>query len=428
MKKLIVLPLSVMLCVSMAYGAGYGIGEFGARASAMGNAAVAQARDASTLFYNPAGIGFLEGTSFYGGVTGIFASANFVGAAPLFPNTAFDAKDQFFPPVGIYVAHKFTDRIAAGVSLTNPFGLGVEWDPSFPGRFISQDVDLKTFFISPVLAYKLADNVSVAAGLDVVLSTVNLKRNILMFNTDGVPGTGTEVGKVELDGSGDVAYGFTGSIMFKGEKIGLGLAYRHSLTTEFNDADATFNIFTGSLDPSIAAVASALFVNQKAAAAIDYPNYLAGGIYYQLTEKLGAEVAYAWYGWDRVKEIDLLFDDARLNQTIEENYKNTSQFRVGAEYAVSSKFAVRAGFIWDETPQPVEAVNPLLPDDTRLDYSVGIGYTAGNLQIDAGYMFVDIGKRSTVNDAGVGLNPEGFNGTYNSRANLAMISLGYSIK
>ena len=88
---------------------------------------------------------------------------------------------------------------------------------------------------------------------------------------------------------------------------------------------------------------------------------------------------------------------------------------------------MRAGYIYDKTPQPIESVSPLLPDDTRNDYTVGIGYKNGNFRVDGGYMYVDIGERTTVED-GVGKNDNGFNGTYNSNANLYFISFGYSIK
>ncbi|RMG29807.1 MAG: transporter, partial [Methanobacteriota archaeon] len=101
--------------------------------------------------------------------------------------------------------------------------------------------------------------------------------------------------------------------------------------------------------------------------------------------------------------------------------------RIGAHYDVNERLSLRAGYLWDETPQPIESVSPLLPDDTRNDFSVGIGYKFGNVTLDAGYMFVNIGERTTVEN-GVGKNDNGFNGTYNSRADLFLLSLGYSIK
>ena len=426
MRKTTLSIVASLFFVSILMGAGFHVGEFGARSATMGNAVVAQAYDASAIFYNPAGLGFLQGTQFYGGVTGIFAKANFVGAAPVFDSRVHNAKEKFFPPVGIYASHRFSEKVAAGIGLTNPFGLGLEWEDDFPGRFLSKNVDLKSFYISPVVAYQVSPNLSVAVGVDVVLTTVTLVRNILLFNTEGTPGTGTEVGEVELKGNGDPAFGFSAGLMYRNEKLGLGVSYRHTVAPEFNDADATFTIYDN-IDPSAKAVASALFVNQKGGTKLNFPGILSAGIYYKFTEKFGAEVAYAYYNWSVFEKIDLTFDDERLNQTIEENYQNSSQIRIGAHYDVTENFSLRAGYIWDETPQPIESVSPLLPDDTRNDYSFGFGYKMGNVTIDAGYMFVNIGNRSTVEN-GEGKNDSGFNGEYNSRADLFFLSFGYSIK
>ncbi len=426
MSKFTLTLLASILWVSLALGAGFNIGEFGGRSAAMGNAVIAQAYDASTIFYNPAGLGFLKGTHFYGGVTGIYAQAKFIGAAPVLPNTVYNAKKQFFPPVGIYFSHQFNEKFAAGIGLTNPFGLGLEWGDDFPGRAISKDVDLKSFYISPVIAYQVSPNFSIGVGLDVVLTTVNLKRNVIIFNTEGVPGTGTEVGDVVLDGNGDPAYGFSAGLMYHSERVGVGVSYRHSVSPEFKDADADFTIFS-STDPKIAAVASQLLTDQKGGAKVDFPGILTAGIYYKFTEKFGAEVSYAYFNWSVFDKIDLTFDNPDLNQTIPENYDNSSQVRIGAHYEVTENFSLRAGYIWDETPQPIESVSPLLPDDTRNDYSIGFGYKAGKITIDAGYMFVDIGERTTIEN-GVGKNDNGFNGTYNSHADLFLLSFGYAIK
>ncbi|MCB9068543.1 MAG: outer membrane protein transport protein [Calditrichae bacterium] len=201
MGKSLFSTIACLLLSSSLMAGGFSIGEFGARSASMGNAVVAQAYDASTLFYNPAGLGFLKGTHFYGGITGIAAKSRFIGADPVFDQTIHKGKDQFFPPVGIHLTHQLTDKFAAGISLTNPFGLGVAWKDDFPGRFISKDVTLQTFYLTPVVSYRINENLSIGVGAQIIFSNVNLQRNILLFNTEGVGGTGTEVGTVELDGA-----------------------------------------------------------------------------------------------------------------------------------------------------------------------------------------------------------------------------------
>ena len=163
--------------------------------------------------------------------------------------------------------------------------------------------------------------------------------------------------------------------------------------------------------------------DQNASTSITYPAFASIGAYYQLMEALGVEVDVMWYQWSVFDQLVLNFDNDNLDKTILEDYEDNIQLRVGAEYKCEKGLAFRLGFIYDPTPQPIESVSPMLPDDDRYDYSIGLGYTLNKMQFDVGYMLVDIGERSTVEN-GVGKNPYGLNGTYNSLAQLAFVSFG----
>ncbi|MBN2364882.1 MAG: hypothetical protein EH225_01870 [Calditrichaeota bacterium] len=423
MRKWITLGVLFLLPATMALAAGFSLGEFGGRAAAMGNAVTAQAYDASTLFYNPAGLAFLEGTQFYGNLTLISPSAKFVGAEPIYDNTVHDAKKQIFPPIGLYVTHRFHQKFAAGLSVTTPFGLGLAWEDDFPGTVISKDVNLQTYYITPVVSFQATPNLGFAAGLDVVLSKLTLKRDALAFETPNVPGTGSsDLVEAELEGSGDPAVGFTAGVMYRLGKLGLGAMYRHSITVKTDEGSVKFNI-----DPRFQPLfASAGITDQTIGAELGIPNYYVIGVYYMITDKLGVEADYSWYGWSVFDELTIEFENPALNQTIPENYVDEYQVRVGAHYELTEQFSLRAGYIYDRTPQPVESVSPLLPDDTRNDFTFGVGYKQGKFRIDGGYMWVNIGERSTVED-GVGKNDYGFNGTYTSHAHLFFLGLGYSL-
>ncbi|RMG68458.1 MAG: hypothetical protein D6715_02240 [Calditrichaeota bacterium] len=423
MKKAVFTVIMLLAMVVFAFGAGFNIYEFGARSSAMGGATVARAWDASTIFFNPAGLAFLDGGQFYGGVTLIVPSAKFVGAAPIFDSRVHSAKDQVFPPPGIYLSYKLGSRFAAGVGFTTPFSLGLEWKDDFPGRGVSRDVDLKSFYIHAVGAYELLPNLSIGGGLDFVKSTVNLKRNVFLFNSPGSPGY--EVGTAELDGTSDWKVGFSAALQYRADRFGFGVMYRHRINNEFNNGDATFQIFDNLSVPNVAAVASSILKNQKVSTAITYPNYVTLGVYLGLTEKLGLESDVNVFNWSVFDRVRLDFEDDKLDAVLNENYHDSFTARLGVHYNLTDQFTLLGGYIYDTTPQPIESVSPLLPDDTRHDFSVGFSYSAGLLKVDAGYMFVSIGDRSTVEN-GIGRSDVGFNGTYNSHAHLFFSSVGIS--
>jgi long-chain fatty acid transport protein len=82
---------------------------------------------------------------------------------------------------------------------------------------------------------------------------------------------------------------------------------------------------------------------------------------------------------------------------------------------------LRAGYIYDHTPAPTMYVEPLLPDASRNEVSVGLGYKlTKHLSVDLAYLYIKFDQRKAV---GTALN---FDGTYNSSANLFAVDFGYS--
>jgi long-chain fatty acid transport protein len=421
MKGKLISILLTFLMVSSAAAGGFGLYEFGAAASSMSGAAVARSWDASTIFYNPAGIAFLkDGSHYYGGVTFITATNKFTGADPVYSGEEHTTPDKLHNPIGFYFSHQFNETLYAGIGVTNPFGLGLGWEEDFPGRFIAYNTDLKSFYVSPVVAYKVSDEFSVSAGADIVFGSITLERYVK--NLDDESSNGVELAKSSIEGNSDLAVGFTASAMYRSENLGLGFLYRHSVDLTLENADATFEI----LDTYAKAAATALLKDQTVNSAITFPNVFSVGIYYKFLENFGAELDFMWYNWSVFDELVLEFEDTENLGTIvlPEDYENSIQFRLGMHYDFADNWQLRAGYIYDESPQPTHSVSPLLPDNDRNDVSLGLGYTAGNWQFDAGYMYVDFGERSTVEN-GVGQNPDGFDGTYASIANLFFFSFGY---
>ncbi len=421
MKKILLSISLSFLLFGFSFGGGFGLYEFGAAASGLSGATVAKAWDASTVFYNPAGVAFLEGTQFYGGVTLITATNKFVGASPLFADEVHESVAAIHTPIGFYATHQFSENLFAGIGVTNPFGLGLEWDKeTFPGRGIAYNSDLKSFYISPVVAYKLMDNFSASIGVDIVLGTVLLERSVYPWGTEGSPGT--EIGTSTIEGSAGPSFGFTFGLMYQAENYGLGLMYRHSVENKLEDADAKFELF----DTPIKGFGQNNLVNQKVNSSITFPSIFTVGVYYKLLENLGIEVDYQYVGWAVFDE--LVFDFEHLPEVVvPEDYEDSYELRVGLHYDITQEIQARAGYIYDKSPQPIHSVSPLLPDNDRNDFSLGLGYTYDNWQFDAGYMFVDFGERSTLEN-GVGQNENGFNGTYSTIANLFFFSFGYNLQ
>jgi len=420
--KLVLAAGIVMLLPGLVFGNGFALFEHGARGVAMGGAYGAIADDATAGYYNPAGLAFLDGMQAAAGAYLITESATFIGDDP-FPGNNYRAEmvEQYFYPMHAHVAGKLSDRIAWGVSLTSPFGLGTWWEDDFAGRFISKRIDLRVFNVNPNLAFKISESVAVAAGVDYYLSDVGLTKSIPVMNpyTQQV----AEVGQVHMFSDFNDGIGYNLALLAKlGDAFSVGASYRSRVKVEY-DAEASFvQIPTGYADFD-ALVASLLpfSINPKGETEINFPAE------YRL--------AFAWKGARTIASVDVVRMDwdsfqslpitivgyPALSSERAENYEDVYTYRVGFEYRTSDQWAWQLGALYDETPVPVEAFSPLLPDANRWGLSAGFSYTmTEKIRVDLGYLYLRFEDRATN-----GQDSDGFNGQYKTVANLLGVTLIY---
>ncbi|MFQ5512615.1 MAG: OmpP1/FadL family transporter [Candidatus Krumholzibacteriia bacterium] len=402
--------------------AGFLIFEAGGRALGMGGVMTAQADDPSTIFFNPAGIVKLERTNIYAGTSLIFAGSEFAGVDPDpgFGETG-STGTMVFPPSNLYVTHQLKPNVGIGIGVFNPFGLGQEWESpaTFSGRHISDDVDLKSFYINPTVAWSPSDRLSLGAGLQLVYATVELHRFLQRWDPNG---SGfVNVGTLTLDGNNSLDFGFNLGALFKvNDDWTVGASFRSQVDTEF-DGDADFDqILTG--DPAFdAAVAAQFPVDQAAGTQIEFPWLVSTGLAYGGVERWTFEVDVNIVGWETFDALPFNFSaDPSLNVVRPQDWETKVSVRSGAEYEATEKVALRFGYYFDPTPQPKNVMSPLLPDTDRNGISAGLGYKTAPWTFDFFALFLITGDRSTD-----GQSLDGFNGTYETFANLFGINVGY---
>src|SRR5258706_1954007 len=134
--------------------------------------AAARGEDASTIFYNPAGMSLLPGgMQVSAGLALINLSAKFsdsgsvaAGGRTLGGNGG-DAGGLAAVP-NVYFAMDVAPNWKVGVGVSVPFGLKTEYDADWVGRFQAIKSDISTLNINPSVSYKLNETVSLGFGLN----------------------------------------------------------------------------------------------------------------------------------------------------------------------------------------------------------------------------------------------------------------------
>lgn len=415
MQRIIATICLVLLCSGSAFSSGFSIYEASVRANGMLGAFSAYADEASTIFYNPAGLGGLEGINVTGGVTMISPRSTFRNLSPLAPvgqETAME-KQNFLVP-NFYGSYQITDNLTAGIGVNAPFGLGTKWPDDWVGRGSAIETSIETIFVTPAVGYELSDtgigDIRLGAGLRIAAhGNVNLSRAVTNFSPEGT---------FALDGElKEPAFGFNAGIQYEPtDRVTLGFTYRSEVTTEF-EGDATFS------DLSVGFPSSA-----QGGAEITLPASYVLALNVEPVEGLTTELDYVWWGWSSYDELAIEFDEAIPalggdTITSERNYNDSWQLRFGAEYTELpvDGLTVRGGIAYDENPIRDRYVDPTLPDSDRWLFSGGLSYQVNNyLAVDASYIFIRSEQRKVTDTAEGGID-----GVYTTYANLP--GLGFTL-
>jgi long-chain fatty acid transport protein len=403
--------------------AGFLLFEAGARALGMGGAVTARADDPTAVFFNPAGITQLDGTRLSLGTSLIFTGTDFAGVDP---DPGFGVTDQtgtlVFTPINAYATHRLRNDLAVGLGVFTPFGLGQHWQDAeiFSGRHIADRVDLLTFCVNPVLAWRPIEMVSVAAGVQAVYATVRLHRFVEQWDPNG---SGfVNVGTALLEGNNGLDWGFNlGVLVAPAGKVSVGTSFRSAVTAHVKRGHADFNqLPTG--NPALdAAVAAQFPADQAVGTDVKFPWIASAAVAYRGIDRWAFEIDFNYVGWSRFDELPFTFADPSLDFVRTQDYENKLSIRSGTEYTWSDALALRAGYYYDPTPQPDKAVSPLLADSDRQGLSVGFGHRRGPWTLDGFYLLLITEKRQTN-----GKSLDGFNGTYASYGSIVGANVGYS--
>lgn len=398
MKKIIFSTLAFAASLTM-MGEGYQVNTLSVKQEGMGHTGVAQKLGAESMIFNPAGMAFMDKTlDLSAGVTAIFSEAT-----ALHEGTKYETNNDASTPFQISGAFSIFDNLKAGVTINTPYGSGIDWSDNWPGAVLSQSVKLQVFNIQPTVAYKILPNLSVGAGLMIAWGSIDLNKGLVNSETfdkvlalNKVPAeyyfNGTTPASVNLKGNAEVAVGFNVGAMWDiNDKITVGASYKSKMDMKVKAGDAKLtyaNDFAKSQLSSITGLDGANFAAQLPAV-----SQLTFGICYKPIDRLKLAFDAQLSGWSAYDKLEIDFLNEKLtgfNQNLTKNYSDAWAFRLGAEFAMTNRLDLRAGFIVDTTPVDENYFNPETPGMTRLLPCLGLSFRpTKNLSVDLAFTYVE---------------------------------------
>lgn len=421
--RILVLTAVVCLAGTTAFASGFSIFEQGAKASGMAGAFVATADDPSAVFYNPAGLAYQREMTLLGGATFINFTNQFNGAfdSPVTAGTEGKYDRHLFVPPNAYAVVPIGENLSFGIGTFAAFGLRTDWEDPWVGRFISKDVNLKTVSVNPSVAWKTSSGrLALGGGLEYRRARVTLSRNNTATTPDPFGGRVVDVANGYLSSDWGSDWGWNVGILLKpNDTWRIGASYRAPMDVDLTGTADITQIPTGNAQFD-AFVATQLPPDQGIATSIPFPALTAIGIATSAIPNWDLELDITHATWSRFETLLVEFDRTpAVNINRPQNWEDTIAVRVGANRHIGDEWQIRLGAVYDQNPQPVEAVSPLLPDADRMGVTFGVGYQHGPFIVDVSEMVLHFKDRSTG-----GVNPDQFEGTYKTDATLLSVNFG----
>jgi long-chain fatty acid transport protein len=373
-----------------AWAAGFALLE--QNVSGLGNAYAGQAasaQDASTIFFNPAGMTLLPDRQVVLSAIGIKPSATFsnTGSSAPFPRPTLtgnggDAGDWALVP-GLYAAFAITPDLRVGIGVNSPFGLKTDYDTPWLGQYQAIHSKLETVNVNPSVAYRLNSVVSLGAGASWQRAKAELTQTVFF----GPAGDG--VASVEGDHN---AWGYNVGALFQlGDDMRIGVAYRSNIKQDL-DGTVTFARPAGIPNAGPAR-------DGPVTASVNLPDTASVSVFQRFGDKWDLMGDITWTHWKRFKDLTVVRTDAAggVLESQVENWDDTWRFSLGLNYHASQQLTLRFGTSYDQSPVPDANRTARIPDNDRVWGAIGLQYAfTPGLLLDVGYAHLFV-RKSTIN-------------------------------
>lgn len=401
--------VAAALAAQTAFGAGFGIYEGSARGNAMGTEVTADPASPSVLYNNAAAMTALEGTQFEAGLTLINPAQTVTTLTPA-GAVETEAESKWWTPPHAYATFQFNDKVWTGIGVFSRYGLGIEYDDDWPGQYNCQEATIQSIDINPSVAFKAMEKLSLAVGLRAEWFDFELYRKIPLDRLNPSPATDPQL---HICGdSWGVGYNL-GAFFEATDWLAFGLAYDSEIEQEV-EGDYDLN--------------PALMPGGEGGGDITTPGILRFGASAKATDKLTVNAGIIYTMWSSYDELAIEFAPPLLGalpeSTTPKDWDDVFRYQVGVEYALDETWALRAGYIYDETPDPDAHVDYIVPGNNRNLISLGVGYKKGDFFCDASYTYLMIEDRDIAARAEEGVLPGEFS---DGDAHLIGLTVGYKL-
>lgn len=376
-KNFLALGLAAALLAPQVAGAeGFGINEWSAEGVAMGGARMFAEDDAANVAYNPASITKVKGEVMKSSYTYLSPHGNY----KLYDGAGKEIEDgknvvHAGWAVGSYYVRQINDKEWFGIGAFPRFAMVSEFERASNASTNAFFSKLNGVSVTPTYAHKFDKKWSAAVGAEINYVGLELQKNSYHPTYQMVLGaTQTEGESYALGWNAAANYAFD-------DKNEIGVVYRsritHSLEADFKLYPVTGGKFTA-----------------NAYGVVTLPDSWDIGYNHKFDKKTRLELKATRTNWSTYDALNVYFDKPVFGQSAalsDKNWESGWRYAIGLEHNLSDKYAVMAGFAFDESSIPYEGGDFMVPTGLRRTYSIGARYNDKKQTVAVALGWMDVG-------------------------------------
>ena len=354
--------------------------EIGTEDTALAGAGqAARAQDASTIVTNPAGMTRLPDHMFTGGLQAMDGDISYHLDDDSGRKSPGDVL-RFFPNASAFYTQKLDDALYAGVGLYGNYGLGIDFD-NWAGERLIKKSTMVAMTLSPSLAYKLSERVSVGGSVNVNYGFLSLTRHV---DDEDVK---------ENDHDWALSYRL-GLLMALTDRTRVGIAWTSKTDYDFNiDARARF--------PNLPNVEYDIPVSAQVRA----PQQIMLSLVHDFNKTWSVMGDLGWQDWSQFgnPQISVAGQDAESKNRLKDSWHTA----LGVQYRPTELWRINAGVAFDSTVyKSQDDVALSLPTGDEWRFATGAQYQVtpqSNIGFAVSYLHMQSSRVKS---------PEQFKGSY----------------
>ena len=257
-------------------------------------------------------------------------------------------------PIGNFFVYRApgNDKLTWGLGLTSPYGVVIDYNAAWVGRYQAVTSDLKVLDLNGALAWKLSDRLTLGGGLSVQYADATLSQ--------AVPTPAGVDALLEVKGDG-IGYGANIGLMYEATpEWRLGASYRSMVSQEVEGERNT--IARGNRVAQIGARTK-----------VHIPEFaLFSAVYTPTAERWSLAAGLRYTKWSRFEEFRVDFADG-TSSIVPEGWENSWTGSLSADYKLTPRDKLIVSYSYDASPVPsAELRSARIPDAHR--NIVGFGY------------------------------------------------------